>query len=92
VVIIGPEGAKKFKDYWHDNSLPFTGLPDPHHKIIRLYGQQVKIFKFGRMPAQVIIDKSGIIRYIHYGSSMSDIPFANELLTIIDKINAETGD
>lgn len=90
VVIIGPEGAKKFKDYWHDNSLPFTGLPDPRHKILKLYGQQVKIFKFGRMPAQVIIDKSGIMRYIHYGLSMSDIPADNELLIIIDDINAES--
>ena len=91
VVVIGPEGAEKFKDYWHGNSLPFTGLPDPRHKILKLYGQQVKIFKFGRMPAQMIIDKSGIIRYIHYGLSMSDIPDNNELLTLIDEINAEAG-
>ena len=89
VVVIGPEGAGKFKGYWHENSLPFIGLPDPRHKILKLYGQQVKIFKFGRMPAQVIIDKSGIIRYIHYGLSMSDILGNNELLAIIDEINTE---
>ena len=76
VVVIGPEGERNFKEYWAKYSLPFTGLPDPRHKVLKLYGQQVKIFKFGRMPAQVIIDKSGIVRYIHYGLSMSDIPSA----------------
>ena len=89
VVVIGPEGAKKFNNYWRENSLPYTGLPDPRHKILKLYGQQVKILKFGRMPAQVIIDKSGIIRYMHYGLSMSDIPDNQELLNLIDSINAE---
>lgn len=88
VVVIGPEGPAKFKDYWRDNSLPFTGLPDPRHKILKLYGQEVKIFKFGRMPAQAIIDKSGIVRYIHYGLSMSDIPSNQELFTLIDEINS----
>jgi peroxiredoxin Q/BCP len=44
VVVIGPEGPEKFKEYWQENSLPFTGLPDPRHKILKLYGQQVKIF------------------------------------------------
>jgi len=91
VVVIGPEGAGKFKGYWHENSLPFIGLPDPRHKILKLYGQQVKILKFGRMPAQVIIDKSGIIRFIHYGLAMSDIPDSNELLTFIDEINSDAG-
>lgn len=89
VVVIGPEGTEQFKDYWRKNSIPFTGLPDPNHKILKLYGQQVKIFKFGRMPAQVIIDKLGIIRYVHYGLSMSDIPDNKDLLFLIDNINAE---
>lgn len=89
VVVIGPEGTEQFKEYWRQNSIPFTGLPDPNHKILKLYGQQVKIFKFGRMPAQVIIDKLGIIRYVHYGLSMSDIPDNKDLLSLIDNINAE---
>ena len=89
VVVIGPEGPEKFKEYWQENSLPFTGLPDPRHKILKLYCQQVKIFKFGRMPAQAIIDKPGMIRYIHYGLSMSDIPSNQDLLGFIDRMNAE---
>ncbi len=91
VVVLGPEGPDKFNSFWRENSLPFIGLPDPRHKVLQLYGQQIKLFKFGRMPAQAIIDKSGIIRYIHYGQSMSDIPDSDDLLNIIDEINSEKG-
>jgi peroxiredoxin Q/BCP len=89
VVVIGPEGSDSFRKYWSENSLPFNGLPDPRHKVLKLYGQQIRIFKFGRMPAQAIIDKSGIIRYLHYGQSMSDIPTNTDLLKLIDEINYE---
>jgi peroxiredoxin Q/BCP len=41
------------------------------------------------MPAQAIIDKPGMIRYIHYGLSMSDIPSNQDLLGFIDRMNAE---
>ena len=91
VVVIGAESAEKFINYWRENLLPFIGLPDPHRRVLNQYGQQVKIFKFGRMPAQVIIDKSGTIRYLHYGLSMSDIPDIKALLTLFDKINTEAG-
>jgi peroxiredoxin len=89
ILVVGPEGNEAFKRYWERQNLPFIGLPDPKHSILKLYGQQIKMFKFGRMPAQAIIDKNGIVRYIHYGKSMSDIPDNDELLKIIEKINLE---
>ena len=88
VLVVGPEGAGSFKRYWTDNNLPFIGLPDSRHTVLKRYGQQIKIFKFGRMPAQAIIDKNGVVRYIHYGNSMSDIPSNIELLSRLDEINA----
>ncbi|MBN1667614.1 MAG: redoxin domain-containing protein, partial [Anaerolineales bacterium] len=48
IITIGPENAKKFEQYFADNDLPFIGLPDPEHSVLKLYGQQIKIFKFGR--------------------------------------------
>ena len=63
--------------------LPFIGLPDPEHKILKLYGQEVKLFKLGRMPAQMLIDKSGMLRYVHYGHSMTDIPSNKEIMKLI---------
>ena len=87
ILVIGPEGPDSFSRYWRENELPFIGLPDPRHTVLKSYGQQIKIFKFGRMPAQAIIDKQGLVRFIHYGKSMSDIPSNEELLRIIDSIN-----
>jgi peroxiredoxin len=89
VIAIGPENRKAFSDWWREHEMPFPGLPDPDHSISKLYGQQVKIFKLGRMPAQLIIDKNGMIRYKHYGNSMSDIAENSELLSMLDQLNKE---
>jgi peroxiredoxin Q/BCP len=88
VVVVGPEDARAFAAYWQKESLPFTGLPDPAHSVLKLYGQEVNLFKLGRMPAQVLIDKAGVARFVHYGHSMSDIPKNEEILALGDEINA----
>jgi len=54
---------------------------------LKLYGQEVNLFKLGRMPAQVIVDRMGQARYVHYGHSMSDIPPNEELLALLDELN-----
>ena len=89
VLVIGPEDAKKFASYFSQHNLPFMGLPDPQHRILKQYGQEVKLFKFGRMPAQVLVDKTGIARFVHYGHSMKDIPSNDELLSTVDEMNQE---
>lgn len=90
VVVVGPEDARAFAAYWQKESLPFIGLPDPTHSVLKLYGQEVNLFKLGRMPAQVLIDKAGVARFVHYGHSMSDIPKNKESLALGDEINART--
>jgi peroxiredoxin len=57
--VLGPENADAFRKYWEKESLPYVGLPDPKHTVLKLYGQEIKSFKFGRMPAQVTVDKEG---------------------------------
>ena len=89
VVVVGPEDAMGFAAYWQEESLPFTGLPDPKASVLKLYGQEVNLFKLGRMPAQVLIDKAGIARFVHYGHDMSDIPSNQEILALADELNAE---
>jgi peroxiredoxin Q/BCP len=88
IVVVGPEDAAAFARYFRENDLPFLGLPDPAHSVLKRYGQEVNLFKLGRMPAQVIIDRGGIVRYAHYGHSMSDIPDNAELLVLLDGLNA----
>ena len=69
VVVVGPEDAKAFAAYFQKESLPFIGLPDPKASVLKLYGQEVNLFKLGRMPAQVLIDKAGLARFVHYGTT-----------------------
>jgi peroxiredoxin Q/BCP len=88
IVVVGPEDAGAIRDYWAKESLPFIGLPDPHHRVAEMYGQEVKLLRFGRMPALLVIDKAGEIRYRHYADQMSDIPTTAEVLSVLDKINA----
>ena len=88
VIVVGPEGQEQFRNYWEENELPFVGLADPDHSVLKRFGQEVNLFKLGRMPAQVIIDKEGVARYAHYGKSMSDIPGNKEILEILEEINS----
>ena len=89
MIAVGPEDAAAFARYWEQKRLPFVGLPDPKHTVLKRYGQEVKLFKLGRMPAQMIIDRQGHVRYIHYGHSMSDIPPNDEILALLDSLNQE---
>ncbi len=91
IIVVGPENANAFRNYWSQNNLPFIGLPDPSASVLKSYGQEVNIFKLGRMPAQVIVDKNSIARFVHYGHSMSDIPENIELFQLIDEINQNEG-
>ena len=89
IVAVGPENEVKFKSYWTQKDLPFIGLPDPTHSVLKLYGQEVKLFKFGRMPAMVIVDKSSQVRFVHYGHDMSDIPDNKDVLESLRTFNME---
>jgi peroxiredoxin len=89
IIAIGPEDAKSFAAWWHREHMPFAGIADPEHTVARMYGQQVKLLKFGRMPALVVVDRQGRIRYRHYGESMSDIPSDEEILSLLDDLNKE---
>lgn len=67
--------------------MPFIGLSDPKHIVSDTYDQEVSLFKMGRMPALFVIDKTGAVRYQHYGHDMQDIPENNTILTLLDQIN-----
>jgi peroxiredoxin len=87
IIVVGPENDQAFLNYWQKNDLPFIGLPDPTHSVLKLYGQEVNLFKFGRMPAQVTIDKQGLARFVHYGHDATDIPKNDEILDLMKTMN-----
>jgi len=88
ILAVGPDPLPVFKQYWANEKIPFIGLPDPDHSVARTYRQEVNLFKMGRMPLNCVIDANGYVRFAHYGNSMSDIPSNEEILHVIDELNA----
>ena len=89
VIAVGPDSHAAFKKYWEEENLPFIGLADPEHEVARLYDQEVTLLKFGRVPAQMVIDKDGVVRYAHYAKSMSDIPDDETIFDLLDELNSQ---
>jgi peroxiredoxin Q/BCP len=87
ILALGPDGPNAYRRYWDSEKLAFIGLPDPKHTVSNLYNQEVNLFKLGRMPALLVVDKAGIIRYEHYGDNMQDIPENSFILDILDELN-----
>ncbi|MBI3162447.1 MAG: redoxin domain-containing protein [Chloroflexi bacterium] len=90
IMAVGPDVATTFKRYWANEELPFIGLPDPDHRVAKLYRQEVNLFKLGRMPLNCVVDLGGHIRYVHYGASMKDIPDNETFLKVIDRLAASS--
>jgi peroxiredoxin Q/BCP len=88
ILAVGPNSPESFEQYWRKEIIPFIGLPDPNRSVAKMYRQEVNLFKLGRMPLNCIIDAKGYVRFAHYGRSMSDIPSNEELLQVIDELNA----
>ncbi len=89
MIALGPDGPHAFKNYWQENDIPFIGLADIRSRVAGRYEQEVNLFKLGRMPALFVIDLHGVIRYAHYGDSMSDIPSNETVLQVVDEILQE---
>lgn len=87
VIAVGPDSKQAFKEYWETQKIPFIGLADPEHEVARQYEQEVNLLRLGRMPVQVLIDKQGIVRFVHYGTSMADITENDTILRLIDGLN-----
>ena len=88
VIAVGPDTRAAFKTFWEKNDIPYIGLADPDHEVAKQYDQEVNLLKFGRIPAQMVVDKEGVLRYVHYSNSMSDIPENEDILEKLDKMNS----
>lgn len=79
------KGAKKLESICDECQIPI--FFDKKKKVVKELNQEVIITKLGRMPAVIIVDKEGIIRYAYFGESMSDIPENQVLLDVLDDLN-----
>jgi peroxiredoxin len=87
IIAVGPENPKDFSEWWNKHKMPFIGIADPDHAIAKLYGQQEKFLKGGRMPALFIINKDGRMSFKHYADWPGDIPSDDTLLSRLDELN-----
>lgn len=89
ILAVGPDGATAFKLFWATNKMPFVGLADPKHSVAEQYGQEVSLLKWGRMPALMIVDKKGHIRFKHYAENMRDYPELPEMIDVLDSLRVK---
>jgi peroxiredoxin len=89
VIALGPDGPHAFQRFWEQHDMPFVGLADVKSRVADQYAQEVNLLKLGRMPALFVIDRSGRVRYVHYGEAMQDTAKNAEVLDILDQLNKE---
>ena len=82
-MVVCPEDEATVAAYWQREGYPFVGLADPRHSVAKLYGQEVNLFKAGRVPMMLVLDKEGRVVYEHHGASMSDIPSNETILGVL---------
>jgi len=90
VLVVNPDDAADVRLFAESQALPFPMLVDPGHEVANRYGQEVNLLKLGRMPALVVLDRNGVVRYEHRGGSMMDTPKNSDVLAVLDRLNAET--
>lgn len=83
---MGPDPQTMFKLYWGREKMPFVGLADPKHSVATRYDQEVSLWKMGRMPALLIVDKKGRVRFMHYAENMKDYPDPDEMYAVLDAL------
>jgi len=89
ILVVGPDGPRAFKRFWEAEQMNFIGLADVGSKVADLYYQEFNLLKLGRMPALFVVDKSGFIRFVHYGQSLADIPENDDILAVLDQLPVE---
>jgi peroxiredoxin len=87
ILVLDPDRPDQIRDYWGREDLPFPGFADGGNKVASLYRQQVDMYRDGRLPCAVIVDRGGRIRFRHDGSSAPDVPAVETLLAALDEIN-----
>ncbi len=80
IIVICPEREDKIRKFLDKEPLDLTFVSDPTHTLADNYNQQVKLFKLGRMPAQILINQDGNKVLEHFANSMADIIENEEIL------------
>ena len=92
---VAAQKRSRLSAYLARNPVPFPILADEDRAVSRAYGVHVPInfesLNIAR-PSSFLIDRSGIVRWIHVGSHQFDRPGMDEVLARIGKLPAEPAD
>jgi len=77
------ENARRLELHYTKSAFPI--FFDRKHEVVRMLHQEVKIFKLGRLPAVLIVDVEGTIKWTYYGSDFRDIPTNKEIFEALEK-------
>lgn len=83
IIAVGPDQPGDFQKFFAEHRIAFPGIPDPEHVLADTYGQEVKWWKLGRLPAQFLISPPGVVRFSEYSRSMAAITPPEELLALV---------
>lgn len=75
------ENAQKMEERYAKKKFPI--LYDESNRVAKSLNQEIKIWRLGRMPGMLIVDKQGIIQYAYYSDSMHDIPKNADVLDLL---------
>lgn len=59
---------------------------DNERKVTKILNQEVKIFRLGRLPAVLLLDKNAVIRWAYYGDTLMDVPPNKIILEVIQNL------
>ncbi len=90
ILIIDPDRPEQIREYFEREALPFPGFADADNYVASLFHQKVDVYRKGRLPAVVLLDREGRIRYHYNGTSAPDIPTVKTLLAELDRINQDS--
>ncbi|MFN2299317.1 MAG: peroxiredoxin family protein [Anaerolineales bacterium] len=89
ILVISPDRPEQIQEYWRREQFPFPGFSDSDNQVASLFRQQADLYRKGRLPSVVIVDRESRIRYRYDGTSAPDIPSTATLLAELDRINGE---
>lgn len=83
VAVVVRERPERLRGHWAGLRLPFVCVPDPDGRIAASWGQQWRLLRLGRLPAQFVVARDGRVAFAHYARHMADIVPNEGILAIV---------
>jgi peroxiredoxin len=86
ILAIAHDSMENARAYFQQHELPFPGLVDRDHEVFDQYDVQSRLLSLGQRPGLYLVDKAGLVRYVHLGRQQWQIPTNNQVLAQLDAL------